>query len=482
MTVVLKSRSDFHLENARRVGMGGENVEIAPEAKARMAAARQSFMAYLESDRTRFIYGTTSGAGQRADQVVPPAEQRKRAQEGRRTASGAGFGPEALPERVVRMIIFARLANYIEGHAKTRPVEAERIAAMLELPLPRVPLSGQLGAGEILPLFHVMRDMPDGEVEEAEPMARVNGSPVSAALAADAALTGRNRLALASKVFALSIEAYAAPLAPYDEALIGYSENPHEKRALTALRSWLERASESGRLSHQAPVSWRILPTVLAAAEEAVAGLEEVAGISLAAITDNPVYVLPDQAHPLGRVISTGGYHNAQVTPAIDTLNARFADLCTLGDRHTMKLHEAEHLPENLARPGGHPWGTTLLSFVQVGYGEEARHAARRSFLPPSEGGAIGGQNDVATATVFAYQKHLTAAFCLEASMAILAVSASQALWARDVQPAAPLRDFLAAIRQQVAPVESRGERRIGEELHGLQERFAAAAVDGKLP
>ncbi len=482
MTVVLASRKDFHLDNARRVALDGEGVAIAPQAKAAMDAARRSFMAYLDSDRTRFIYGTTSGAGQRAHQTVPPAEQRQRAQESRQVPHGAGFGPDALPDRVVRMIIFARLANYIEGNAKTRPIEAERVASMLEQPMPRVPLSGQVGAGEILPLFHVMSHMPDGDVEEAEPMARLNGSPVSAALAADAALTGRNRLALAIKVFALSIEAYAAPLEPYDAALIRYSANPHERRALKALRKWLAKASQSGRLDYQAPVSWRILPTVLAATEEAVATLEEVAHISLASVTDNPVYVLPDRKHPLGRVMSTGGYHNAQATPAIDSLNARFADLCTLADRQTMKLHGADHLPENLARPGGHPWGTTLFSFVQVGYGEEARHAARRTFLPPSEGGGIGGQNDVASATMFAYQKHLKAAFCLEAALALLAVSASQALWAREVRPAPPLRDFVETVRHHVAPVEQRAERRIGEELQALQARFAAAAVSSDLP
>jgi histidine ammonia-lyase len=482
MTVTLSSRKDFHLENARRVAFTGEGVAIAPAAKNAMAAARRSFMAYLDSDRTRFIYGTTSGAGQRAHEAVPPAEQRQRAQDNRRVPHGAGFGPDALPERVVRLIVFARLANYIEGNAKARPVEAERIATMLERPMPRVPLSGQVGAGEILPLFHVMSHMPDGDVEEAEPMARMNGSPVSAALAADAALTARNRLALAAKVFALSVEAYRAPLAAYDAALVAYSANPHERRALTALRRWLEGADEAGRLDYQAPVSWRILPTVLAATEEAVAVLEEVARTSLASITDNPVYALPDRTHPLGRVLSTGGYHNAQATPAIDTVNARWSDLCTLADRHTMKLHDADHLPESLAKPGGHPWGTTLLSFVQVGYGEEARHAARRTFMPLSEGGGIGGQNDVASATMLAYKKHLTASFCIDAALVLLAVSASQALWATDREPAPPLRPLLELVRSLVPPVVQRAERDLGHEILALQERFSLASIGGELP
>ena len=77
------------------------------------------------------------------------------------------------------------------------------------------------------------------------------------------------------------------------------------------------------------------------------------AEISLRAVTDNPVYVLPTRREPLGRAISTGGYHNAQAAPAIDDINARYADLCTLAARHTMKLHSAQHLPSNLAAPGG---------------------------------------------------------------------------------------------------------------------------------
>lgn len=476
MTLLLRDRKDFTLENARRVGFAGEDLAFAPEAIASMHATRESFMAYLESDRSRFIYGTTSGAGQNAKTRLSPEEQRQHAQRMKRV-TGSGFGPDALPDRVVRMIIFARLANYIEGHAKVRPVEAERIAAMLNRPLPRVPLSGQVGAGEILPLFHVMGAMPDGEVEEAEPMARVNGSPVSSALGADAAITARRRLALATQVFALSVEGYSAPLSAYDEGLIAYARNPHEKEALTALRQWLAQASLENRLPHQAPVSWRILPGVLAAAEEAIAELESVASCSLAAVTDNPVYVLPSDAEPLGRVISTGGYHNAQVTPAIDNVNARFADLVTLADRHTMKLHEADHLPENLAKPGAESWGTSLLSFIQVGYGEEARHAARRTFLPLGEGGGIGGQNDVPSPTMFAYQKHIKAGFCLEAALALLAVAASQALWVRDLAPAPPLRDLLARIRGQVPPVEARDDRELGVELQSLQESFAAVVL-----
>ncbi len=479
MTVELSSRRDITLEALARVALGGEDLRVLPKAKAAMAAVRRDFMAYLEADRGRFIYGVTSGPGQRAARRLTPAEQRRQAGAYSRTPDGAGFGPDVLPDRVVRMIVVARLANYLEGHAKVRPVEAERIAALLDGPMPRVPLSGQVGAGEILPLFHLMHHLPDGETEEGEPMARVNGAPVAAALLADVALSARRRLVRAAQVLALSVEGYRAPLEPYDAALVRYLRGRAEREGVRLLRHWLKGAASGGRLGHQAPVSWRILPQVLAAAAQAVEDVERAARVSLASVSDNPVYLHPDKAHPLGRAISTGGFHNAQAAPAIDTVNARWADLCTLADRHCLALHSGGHLPESLAAPGSESWGTTLLSFVQVGYGEEARQAARRTFAPPSEGGGVGGQNDIASPAMFAYSKHRKAAFCLDACLTLLAVSASQALWVTGRQPAPRLRPFLEEVRALVPPVAERSDRHLGAELERLRERLAAVADKG---
>ena len=479
MTVVLDSRRDFTLEAARRVG-AGESVRFSKRALARMTATRTSFMRLLDSDRGQFIYGVTSEAGPRAMNRIPPEKQRAHARDALRRPEGWGFGGGDLPERVVRMIVFARLANYVEGNAKTRPVIARRVAAMLDRPLPKVPLMGQVGAGEILPLFHAMSRLPEGDVQEAEPMTVVNGAPVSAALAADVALGAGHRLALAERVFALSIEAISAPLDHYDPALAAFWGDPFEAAALRSLRHLLAGVPRKGRRAYQAPVSWRILPRVLGAARRAVATMAEVAEISLSAVTDNPVYVPPDRAHPMGRVFSTGGYHNAQAYPAIDAVNANWADLCTLADRHTTKLHTAavSHLPRGLVKPGARPWGTGLLGMIQIDFGETARHAAQRTFLPPSEGGGYG-QNDVAVPTFIAYRKHLQAADCLESALAILAATASQALWSTDRDGPKRLRPFLAAVRRHVPPVHGRRSRHIGRDLARLKDAFAAAVARG---
>ena len=65
---------------------------------------------------------------------------------------------------MVRGILFARLANFVEGNAKVRPVIAERVAALLDGPLPTLPLGGQVGPGEVLTLLERLSAI-DGDLE-----------------------------------------------------------------------------------------------------------------------------------------------------------------------------------------------------------------------------------------------------------------------------------------------------------------------------
>ncbi|MEQ8369285.1 MAG: aromatic amino acid lyase [Alphaproteobacteria bacterium] len=479
MTVTLDNRRDFNLANYRRVVLGGESVRFSGNAIAKMKRARKSFIALLDSDRTQFIYGTTSGSGINASKAISPAEQRKAAAaRGRRRNFGAGFGGGNLAERAVRGIIFARLANYIDGNAKTRPDIPLRIASMLERPLPVVPMNGQVWAGEILPMAHVMAALPKGDFEEGEPMTLGNGSPCSAGLVADVAMQAANRLAIAEQVFALSIEAMSAPMEAYDPDLVGLWGDPYEGAALKSLNRLLAGVKTKGRRFYQAPVSWRILPRVLGAARRAIAQVEEVAAVSLSAISDNPVYVLPDKAHPHGRAFSTGGYHNGMAYPAMDALNAAWADLCTLADHHMVKMKRGHVslLPDGLVKPGQHPYSVGMVGMTQIDYLEEARAAAQRTFLPLSEGDS---QNDTPSPVFLSYKKSLRAADCLDSMLAQLAVIASQALWATDRKGPPRLTAFLAGIRSVVAPLDGEGTRKLGEELSALRDVFSQAALSG---
>ena len=485
MTVVVNSRDDFTLENYRRVAIGGESVAIGPKARRAIAEGRANFLRLLESDRTQFIYGVTSNFGPRAKITIPPGQQRARARAlGFRGKWARGFGGGYLDERVVRGIVFARLANFVAGNSKARPVVAKRLAALLDGPLPQVPLDGEVGAGEVLPMMHVLSGFGRDDLEEGDANPLANGSPVSAALAADTALQARHRLDHAEQIFALSAEAFGAPLDSYDSALDDLWGDEDEASALAVLRRYLEGAVAKGRRA-AAPASYLVLGRVLGQAHRAVAGVEEAARVSLRSVTDNPVYVPPDDGHPLGRALSTGGFHNAMTYPALNALTAAWADLALLSQRHVTALSTAglsappARDSAASAQVSGAPAGaTTGLEPVLTGLVDEARAAAMPTLLPAA---VNDPQDDVSSPAFSAYRRQARAAECLDGALAVLAAEASQALFTAGRQPAPPLQDLLRKMRAIFPPVEGRPHD-LGPRAESLAAALTQSTVTGSAP
>jgi len=475
MTVVLQTRADITLDAFYRVAWQGEGVDLHEEALARIADCRAAFMKLLDSDDSVFIYGVTSGFGQNAKNRLTPEQRKEQARRPHYPAM-TSFG-EPLPERVARGIVLARLTNYVEGHAAASPALVEALAGMLDgRPLPAVPALGNGCPGEILALSTLFAPLDESiEFAEKEGLSLVNGSPCASALVADVVLAARQRLALAEEVFALSVEALKAPLEAYDPVLDALWEDLHEAAALRGLRAWLIGGADERR-PYQAPVSWRILPRVLGQARRALAQAEEVAEISLKAVSDNPVYIPPDEIHPLGRVFSTGGYHNGKAYPAIDNLAAAWADLALLCERQVTKLltGDVSLLPDQLlAEEHGY---LGCLGMTAVAYAEQARQAAQRSFLPASEGGGFG-QNDIAVPTFFSWRKEAEAGCFLDASLAMLAGIASQAFHVTDREAPPCLKPFVEELREVFPPVGA--SRPLGPDAEALTHRLTAKVFAG---
>lgn len=477
MTVVLSKRSEITLDALHRVAWCGESVRIGEAALERIAECRASFLKLIDTDPDLVIYGVTTAMGENARHRLTLAERERHARL-KPFAAATAFG-DPLPERVVRGIVLARLANFLEGHAATTPRIALAVAAMLDGgPLPAVPGAAQGGAGEILALYPLFAELSTRiALEVKERGSLINGSPCAAALVGDAALAARRRLALAQQVFALSIEAFRAPLEHYDAALESLWGDPHEATALQGLRRNLAGAG-GGRRNYQAPVSYRIVPRVLGAAHRALAQAEEAATVSLSAASDNPVYVPADETHPHGRCISTGGYHNAIAAPALDGLAQSWADLCLLCDRHANRLlaGHVSGLPDLLligrdpADADGHG-AVGYIPMAIAGLVEEAKATAQTTFIPGSES-AGSGQDDVAAPAFLAFAKEARAGRALDAALAGLAVLASQALFATDRPAPPPLAVFLAELGAVVPPV--RADRLLGPDLGRLAAAFTS--------
>jgi histidine ammonia-lyase len=463
-TVRVWHRADITLEVIHAVAWRGASLEIAPEALALMDRCHEAFEAFvadrLRDDPQSLIYGVTSAPGDAAAAALDPEGR-----EGRPTRlwTAMAFG-EALPERVVRAIVVARLANFLEGHAGVRGQTAQAVVGMLDVSdLPAVAVESNGGAGEVLALGTLFYGLSEQlSLTAKERMALINGSPCAAALIADVALAGRRRLELAASIFALAAEVAGAPDEHYAAEFEELWGDEHEAEALRALRALLAE-SDRVRQRHQASVSLRILPRVLGAARRAQAAAEHAANVSLGAVTDNPVYLPPAPGRPLGAVYSNGGYHNAQAVPAIDGLAFAQADLCQLAQRLTDHLFQS---PTTAPLIGHDEWTVKPLHMVQNGWAEEARAIAAPTIL--SLGGF--GQNDVPVLNFLAWRKATAIGRCLDAALAVLAAIASQALYADAREPPPPLRPLLTQIRGAFPPVSR--PRPLGGDCERLTETF----------
>jgi histidine ammonia-lyase len=462
VTVVVANRADLTLDAVRRVAWDGEDLRLALTVFERMDHAHAAFEAFvaarLSEDPDALLYGVTTGPGDAANAVLSDHAAASRPP-GLWTA--ASFG-EPLPERVVRAIVVARLASFVEGHAAARPQLAAALAAMLDSgSLPAVPARGNGGSGEILALGHLFGDLAERlELEAREKMALINGSPCAAALVADASLVGRGRIELAEATFALSVEAIRAPLDAFAPELGELWGNEHEVRALTSLTSLLADGARE-RQAHQAPVSYRVLPRVFGRAREAQAHAEHTAAGSLASVTDNPVFLPPSNSRPLGELVSNGGYHNDRAHPALDELAHAWADLAQLAQRHVDKLFQHPVSAPLLARE----WLAKPLHMAAAGYAEEARTLAQTTVL------GLGGfgQNDLPSPAFLAWGKTTAVGTCLDRILAVLAAVTSQALHVAKQAPPPALAPLLGHVRDRFPPLDT--PRPLGPDA----ERLAAA-------
>jgi histidine ammonia-lyase len=471
MTLTVASRRDITLDAVHRVAWKGENVSIHATAMANMAKARQRFMALIENPAIS-VYGVTSGYGQNAKKRHTLEERKVHAK--RPPIQQAAAWGDPLPDRVTRGIILARLANFIDGNAAVTPEVAVAVADMLDgRALPTIPARGQGGAGEILSLSHAFGALvAAAPIAEKDVLSLINGSPAASALVADTALAAQARLAIAIEVFALAAEAFHMPLAHFSTELGELWNNPHDAWALAQLNAAIGQGHTNPRRPYQAPVSFRIVPRMLGQARRAAVMAAEIANESLAAITDNPVMLPPDKDNPLGRIISTGGYHNPYSVMAMDAVTAATVNLITIAGRFSAKLLDGavSQLPDQLGL-GGLPGYMGCLPMAIVGYEEEARIQAAPTLLPGSESGGFG-QDDVASPVFIAWSKQEKTGSLLEASLASLAFIALRAMDHTKCAIPPRLENLVAEIREFLPATDS--EQVLGPAAAQLEAAFRA--------
>lgn len=451
----IDSIADIDLDLYRRVAWGGVGVRLAAPLLAERSEVWREFLAFVGAHQDDPIYGVNVGAGD-ASKTRLTAEELARSRPGGNTASSFGA---PLPTPVVRGIVLCRLAGFVSEYSSVSPGLAEHVASMLDSDLPHVPAEGTSGSGEILPLGHLFRRIPEQlDLGPKEPMALVNGAPCAGAMAVDTCLRAASIADLMERTIALLLDALNVPTGHSDPRLgevWGYSA---EEAALRTLNELL--ATQTPRRREQARVSVRISPRVLGAYYHALAAAFPSSLQALQHPGDNPVFLRSLGDRPAA-VLSDGSFHNQRAVVTIDQVTRTLADLCRLL-QHLM--HAVYEDPAFLPARNNLAVGSWLM--VASAWSEEARSLAEPSVLPFS---GIG-QNDIPNPLFAAWRRADRMLDVVVAQLVLGSSLGSQALAWSQRSTTSRLVTFVEEIRSLVPPVTER--RDVGADFARLAEQF----------
>jgi histidine ammonia-lyase len=473
VTVVLDGRS-LTVEEVVRVARGGEEVELAPETRGRMAAARAVVERAVE--REDVVYGVTTGVGVRKRVRVPREELDDF---NRRLILNhlVATGPEAAAD-VVRATML-RLANgFALGVSGVRPELAERVVAALNAgELPRVRMLGSLGQADLASMADLAHGLLGGEAPAAkEGIALLNNNSFSTGMAALAVANARRLLLTLDVAGALDLEAFAANLTPLHPRVAEVRPYVGLRDALARLRALLEgsRLWEEGTARNlQDPLVFRCVPQVHGTGLDALRFAEGQLAVELNSAQENPLVLLDED-----RIVSVANFDVLPLASALDFLRIVLASVLTSANERLVKLLEfpLSGLPEGLAVERGLP-EDSLSEFGVVGQAlvAEARLLAQPVSFEVASTSHAEGIEDRMTMAPLSARRLAELVELGERVTAIELVVAAQAVELRDAGPLGTgTAQALALVREHI-PFSGRGDP-VPSDLEALREAVRSGA------
>lgn len=333
---------------------------LAPEARARVAAARGAVDAALASGRA--VYGLNTGFGSLA-QVRIDHDRAKELQRNIIRSHAAGVG-EPLPREVSRALMTVLAASLARGISGVRVETLERVIALVNHHVdPVIPSRGSVGAsGDLAPLAHAaLCLMNEGhawhngkaeptawvarsfgldplDLEEKEGLALLNGTHLMCATGALLCHGFRAAFDAALAAAAMGIDAAKASHRFLDPRIHEARRQPGQIEVAARLRAMLAESAvpashAEGDPRVQDPYSLRCTPQVLGAALDGFRFVEGVVARELGAVTDNPL-VFADGAGA-GDIVSGGNFHGMPLALALDTFATVCAHVAGISERRT---------------------------------------------------------------------------------------------------------------------------------------------------
>lgn len=367
---------------------GGElRVEIDPEARARVAAARGTAQRIVAGRR---VYGHTTGVGANRTTDVPIGGTVESGMRLLRSHAG-GIGP-IVPAEQTRAMLVIRL-NQILGAGSAIGVEvADALAAALGTGhIPTVHGYAAIGTADLSALaklgLTIAGELPwrDG-FGEGEPPAPIrldnwdalplmSSSALTIGQAALGATELRRLLDAVPLIAALTLTAIRGGIEPYAAEV--HRRRPHTGAAATAarMRQLLPEPDWRANLV-QDPYGLRTLPQVHGAALDSWDALDRVLEIEINAASENPLLAGDDYYHH-------GGFHQASLSLALDQFRLALLGTAQLSTARLGVLVEPEFtgLPPFLAQAEDGSSGVMITEYAAQSALADLRAAAQPATL-----------------------------------------------------------------------------------------------------
>ena len=498
------------LAEIEAVALRGRRVEIASDARARMAAGRDCIERILAAGQR--VYGVNTGFGRLSDVSVPP--DKLAALQVNLIRSHAGGVGSPLSEAESRAMLLLRANVLAKGFSGVRPELVELLVAMLNAGVhPVIPEKGSVGAsGDLAPLAHLaLVVIGEGEamyqsqrlpgrdaleraglhplaVGAKEGVALLNGVQAMNAVGGLAVARARRLARLADLSGAMSLEALMGTPVAFDPRI--HAARPHAGQVAAAahLLGFINGSEirESHR-EHDARVQdaycLRCMPQVHGAVRDV---LDHVAGIlelESGSATDNPL-VFPEtspETQDHGAVVSGGNFHGAPLAYALDYAAIALTDLAGITERRIDRLLNPdinEGLPPFLSPDAGLSSGYMMAQIVAAALVNECQVLSA-----PSSTGNIptsGGKEDHVSMGMTGAVKLRQIVEHVERIVAIELMCAAQGLEFRlPLQPGAELQRAQATVRGVVPRLEE--DRSLAAEIEALAAAVRGGAFDAWL-
>ncbi len=459
------------LAQLRRIVRAREPLALDPACAGVIEAGAAAIAQIVE--RGDAAYGVNTGFGRLATTHIP-REQLEVLQRNLVLSHAVGVG-RPLSAPVVRLTLALKVASLARGHSGVRrPVIDALLALHRADVLPVIPEKGSVGAsGDLAPLAHLAavllglgevtvgaERLPAAEglrraglapltLAAKEGLALLNGTQVSTALALVHLFEVEDLFRTALVSGALSVDAAAGSVKPFDERIHRLRGHPGQVEAAAAYRALLEGSEIN--VSHrdcgkvQDPYSLRCQPQVMGACLDQLRHAATVLEREANAVSDNPL-VFPDTLE----VLSGGNFHGEPVAFAADGIALAVAEIGALSERRIALLIDTtlSGLPPFLVRDGGVNSGFMIAHVTAAALASENKllaHPASVDSLPTS-----ANQEDHVSMSTFAARKLGDLADNTAGILAIEILAAAQGVDLRERPTSPALREVMALVRAHV--------------------------------